>query len=76
MVSLFSKIGIFFFSFKVADRLSRESKISAVYSSDLKRACETAKTIAACCGGVEVSTWMLIFLKSEFCRTSNMYIMK
>ncbi|OAY33799.1 phosphoglycerate mutase-like protein 4 isoform X2 [Manihot esculenta] len=39
---------------KVADRLSRESKISAVYSSDLKRACETAKTIAACCGGVEV----------------------
>ncbi|XP_057986033.1 phosphoglycerate mutase-like protein 4 isoform X2 [Hevea brasiliensis] len=39
---------------QVAARLSREPKISAVYSSDLKRALETAETIAACCGGLEV----------------------
>ncbi|RAL47586.1 hypothetical protein DM860_011324 [Cuscuta australis] len=39
----------------VADRLSREPKISAVYSSDLKRALETAETIAQSCGGLEVA---------------------
>ncbi|OMP02065.1 Histidine phosphatase superfamily, clade-1 [Corchorus olitorius] len=38
----------------VADRLSKEPKISAVYSSDLKRALVTAETIAARCGGLEV----------------------
>ncbi|KAI5418847.1 phosphoglycerate mutase-like protein 4 [Lathyrus oleraceus] len=38
----------------VADRLSMEPKISAVYSSDLKRALETAETIASRCGGLEV----------------------
>ncbi|KAF5451344.1 hypothetical protein F2P56_026457 [Juglans regia] len=38
----------------VADRLSREGKISVVYSSDLKRALETAQIIATCCGGLEV----------------------
>ncbi|XP_042493071.1 phosphoglycerate mutase-like protein 4 [Macadamia integrifolia] len=38
----------------VADRLSKESKISAVYSSDLKRALETAQTIARHCGPLEV----------------------
>ncbi|CAK8562374.1 unnamed protein product [Lathyrus sativus] len=38
----------------VADRLSREPKISAVYSSDLKRALETAQTIASRCGVLEV----------------------
>ncbi|KAI4325515.1 hypothetical protein MLD38_030903 [Melastoma candidum] len=38
----------------VADRLSGEPRISAVYSSDLKRAFETAQTIAAACGGLEV----------------------
>ncbi|GAV86884.1 His_Phos_1 domain-containing protein, partial [Cephalotus follicularis] len=37
-----------------AGRLSREPKISAVYSSDLKRAFETAETIATSCGGLEV----------------------
>ncbi|XP_021274774.1 phosphoglycerate mutase-like protein 4 [Herrania umbratica] len=38
----------------VADRLSKEPKLSAVYSSDLKRALVTAETIAATCGGLEV----------------------
>ncbi|GAB4847011.1 hypothetical protein Ancab_026023 [Ancistrocladus abbreviatus] len=38
----------------VADRLSREPNISAIYSSDLKRAHETAEIIAAKCGGIEV----------------------
>ncbi|XWS29384.1 hypothetical protein CRYUN_Cryun24cG0025100 [Craigia yunnanensis] len=40
----------------VADRLSKEPKISAVYSSDLKRALVTAEMIAARCGGLEVIT--------------------
>ncbi|XP_076917333.1 phosphoglycerate mutase-like protein 4 [Bidens hawaiensis] len=39
----------------VAERLSREFKISAIYSSDLKRALETAETIAARCGGLQVT---------------------
>ncbi|XBH91016.1 hypothetical protein VPH35_082520 [Triticum aestivum] len=34
----------------VARRLSREAKPAAVYSSDLKRAAETAQTIATACG--------------------------
>ncbi|XVF59474.1 hypothetical protein PTKIN_Ptkin07bG0278700 [Pterospermum kingtungense] len=38
----------------LADRLSREPEISAIYSSDLKRALETAETIAASCGKFEV----------------------
>uniref|UniRef100_A0A803MDH2 Phosphoglycerate mutase n=1 Tax=Chenopodium quinoa TaxID=63459 RepID=A0A803MDH2_CHEQI len=38
----------------VAKRLSREPNISGIYSSDLKRALETAETIAAKCGGLEV----------------------
>ncbi|KAI3503664.1 hypothetical protein L1887_32111 [Cichorium endivia] len=37
----------------VAERLSRESKISAIYSSDLKRALKTAETIANKCGGLQ-----------------------
>ncbi|XVF15593.1 hypothetical protein REPUB_Repub09cG0167800 [Reevesia pubescens] len=40
----------------VADRLSKEPKISAVYTSDLKRALVTAETIAARCGELEVIT--------------------
>ncbi|XP_058088657.1 phosphoglycerate mutase-like protein 4 isoform X2 [Magnolia sinica] len=38
----------------VADRLSKESKVSAVYSSDLKRALETAQIIAKSCNLNEV----------------------
>ncbi|KAF7141672.1 hypothetical protein RHSIM_Rhsim06G0046200 [Rhododendron simsii] len=38
----------------VADRLSKETAISAVYSSDLKRALETAHIIANKCGVSEV----------------------
>ncbi|XP_074295393.1 phosphoglycerate mutase-like protein 4 [Silene latifolia] len=40
----------------VAERLSREPGIIAVYSSDLKRALETAETISASCHGLEVIT--------------------
>lgn len=39
---------------EVADRLSREPKISAIYSSDLQRAFETAQIIASRCGRLEV----------------------
>ncbi|CAL1380577.1 unnamed protein product [Linum trigynum] len=38
----------------VADRLSKEPEISAVYSSDLKRAFDTAQAIADRCGGIEL----------------------
>ncbi|XP_010680436.2 phosphoglycerate mutase-like protein 4 isoform X1 [Beta vulgaris subsp. vulgaris] len=40
----------------VAERLSREPNISAIYSSDLKRALETAQTIASRCVGLQVIT--------------------
>ncbi|KAL8473136.1 hypothetical protein ACS0TY_030100 [Phlomoides rotata] len=39
----------------VADRLSREPKVTAVYSSDLKRASDTAEIIANRCGILEVT---------------------
>ncbi|KAL5728440.1 phosphoglycerate mutase (2,3-diphosphoglycerate-independent) [Ranunculus cassubicifolius] len=38
----------------VANRLSKEPKFSAIYSSDLKRALETAQTITNSCGKLEV----------------------
>ncbi|KAA8531725.1 hypothetical protein F0562_006558 [Nyssa sinensis] len=38
----------------VGDRLSKEPKVSVVYTSDLKRALETAEIIAHSCSGLEV----------------------
>ncbi|XP_058228452.1 phosphoglycerate mutase-like protein 4 isoform X2 [Rhododendron vialii] len=38
----------------VAHRLSKGPKIAVVYSSDLKRALDTAETIASSCGGLQV----------------------
>uniref|UniRef100_A0A7N1A8R8 Uncharacterized protein n=1 Tax=Kalanchoe fedtschenkoi TaxID=63787 RepID=A0A7N1A8R8_KALFE len=38
----------------VAERLSKGPKISSIYSSNLKRAYDTAETIASCYGGIEV----------------------
>ncbi|XVE96049.1 hypothetical protein REPUB_Repub02eG0187700 [Reevesia pubescens] len=69
----------------VADRLSKEPKISAVYSSDLKRALVTAETIAARCGGdLKILTlslfhkdqsWMYIWKKLEkIMRTNLMFL--
>ncbi|CAN6563008.1 unnamed protein product [Malus baccata var. baccata] len=40
----------------VGNRLSKDTKISLVYSSDLSRAYETAQIIAARCGGLKVET--------------------
>ncbi|KAA0045862.1 hypothetical protein IC582_024847 [Cucumis melo] len=40
----------------VANRLAKEPPLSAVYSSDLKRALETAQIIATTCGNLEVIT--------------------
>lgn len=48
---------------KVADRLSKEFKISAIYSSDLMRAFETAQIIAKNCDSLEVGLmWLLEFV--------------
>jgi hypothetical protein len=43
----------------VAHRLSKEAKPAAVYSSDLKRAAETARTIATACDVAKV--WIILF---------------
>lgn len=51
----------FFLAVKLADRLSREPNISAINSSDLKRALETAETIAASCGKLQVRTFTVEF---------------
>lgn len=46
-----------FLGLQVANRLAKEPPLSAVYSSDLKRALETAQIIATTCGNLEV--WLL-----------------
>ncbi|KAI9113656.1 hypothetical protein K1719_015583 [Acacia pycnantha] len=50
---LLNRVGIALAT-RVAESLSRERKVSAVYSSDLKRAYETAQIIATKCGLLEV----------------------
>lgn len=55
---------------QVADRLSREPNISAIYSSDLKRALETAETIASKYGRLEVSCCAKLKIQSS---SSNAY---
>jgi 2,3-bisphosphoglycerate-dependent phosphoglycerate mutase len=47
---------------KVARRLSREAKPAAVYSSDLRRAAETAETIARACGVSNVKSVLFLLL--------------
>jgi len=46
---------------KVAHRLSKEAKPAAIYSSDLKRAAETAEIIAKVCGVTNVSAFCSFF---------------
>lgn len=53
---------------KVADRLSKEFKISAIYSSDLMRALETAQIIAKSCDSLEVGVG-LMWLAFRVCLT-------
>jgi len=46
---------------KVAHRLSKEAKPTAIYSSDLKRAAETAEIIAKVCGVTNVRAFSSFF---------------
>jgi len=45
----------------VAHRLSKEAKPAAMYSSDLKRAAETAEIIAKVCGVTNVRAFCSFF---------------
>ena len=50
---------------KVAHRLSKEAKPAVIYSSDLKRAAETAEIIAKVCGVTNVRPFCSFFLKQN-----------
>ena len=46
---------------KVAHRLSKEAKPAVIYSSDLKRAAETAEIVAKVCGVTNVRAFYSFF---------------
>ena len=49
----------------MAHRLSKEAKLAVIYSSDLKRAAETAEIIAKVCGVTNVRASCSFFLKGN-----------
>ena len=51
---------------KVAHRLSKEAKPAAIYSSDLKRAAETAEIIAKICGITNVRAFCSFFSERKW----------
>jgi len=53
-------------TYKVAHRLSKEAKPAAIYSSDLKRAAETAEIIAKICGITNVRAFCSFFSERKW----------
>ncbi|XP_039835549.1 phosphoglycerate mutase-like protein 4 [Panicum virgatum] len=52
-------------AYVVAHRLSKEAKPTAIYSSDLKRAAETAEIIAKVCGVTNVRAFCSFFFETK-----------